>query len=225
LTTFSAKCRLDPWIAFARLQGGDRSAAADWALAVRDHAAEIGKDGWFEVAVTPMWAFPKEPAFRDLAQWLFADSSSPQYLPTSIRREARDVNSVLLTLAAYRDSVLVALAEKDVVGTMNLGPRGPVTVRVGNTSLGYTDSKPGEPLQEHPLRMSDLVAFQLSRIKGFPTFDFNATESERDRAGSETAEFLKIHGADLAVDAPDLAAILDSPAPIFEVKTQVHLKQ
>src|SRR5205823_12587788 len=76
LANASAKCRLNPWLTVARMKAGDSSAAAEWALQVRTSALEIGKTDYFVFDLMPMWMFPHEPAFRDLAYWFFQNPTS-----------------------------------------------------------------------------------------------------------------------------------------------------
>ncbi len=46
------------------------------------------------------------------------------------------------------------------------------------------------------VRVKDMVAWQLSKI-GFPKFQPDWPESERDRAANNIAEFLNLHEKDL----------------------------
>jgi hypothetical protein len=221
LANISAKCRLNPWLTLARMKAGDPGAAAEWALQVRTSAPDIGKTDYFVFDLMPMWMFPHEPAFRDLAYWLFLSPTSPQFLPDAIGRGRLRVDCALLAVSEYRDALATTLRDRAVVGEARINSHAVESFHLGNTWFGFGVSESGS--RDVPLRMADLVAYELSGIEGFPAFQMHWPDAQRDEAHVVIAEFLRVHGPELRAHQQDLAVLLDSTMLEFEVDTSAHL--
>jgi hypothetical protein len=221
LANASATCRLNPWLTLARMKAGDPRAAAEWALQVRTSASEMGKTDHLVFDLMPIWMSPQEPAFRDLAYWLFLNPTSPQFLPDAIRRGKLDANCALLAVPEYRDALATTLHDKAIVGEARINPHAVESFHLGNSWLGFGVSEPES--RDVPLRMADLVAYELSRIEGFPAFEMHWPDAQRDEAHVAIAEFLRVHGPELRAHEQDLAVLLDSTLFGLDVDARAHL--
>ena len=115
------------------------------------------------------------------------------------RRASELVNSTLLINPVFRERVLAGLERTEEIGRAERLPDG--TRRVTGPG-GYQEASAAAGLPAHPpanrsIRMGDFIAWQLSKIEGFPKFDIEWTISEKDAALAAMAGFLRARADDL----------------------------
>jgi hypothetical protein len=188
-------CRADHRVAAARLSVGDAGGAADWAAELRNRATSPSL-GIEELA--PLWMFPDDPVMQQTAEWLFTRPESP--LSPALKHEF--VNSALLKVPAFRRAVASALGDARVVGKATRSADGVLSFTT-TSGWGGLSMEPGhDPRQapagqERPIRLKDLVAWELRSLDGAPEFELDWPETDKDAIISELAEFLKAHEDDL----------------------------
>jgi len=201
-------CRGDGLVTAARMAVGDSNAAAEWAALIRKR---VSKPEFQISELLPIWIFPDDAVMQQTADWLFNQSNSP--LAPSV--EPDDVDSPLLTLRAYRQAVREALNDSSVAGTATRSPEGMLSIA---TKTGRTESlEPGTdprqvpPGQERPVRVKDIVAWQMSDLKGAPEFQPDWPEPDKDQVIPELAGFLQAHESEFRAfpARPEDAACLD----------------
>jgi hypothetical protein len=187
-------CRGDGLVTAARMTVGDSHAAAEWAALIRKR---VFKPAFQISELAPLWMFPDDAVMQQTADWFFNQPNSP--LAPSV--EPDEVDSPLLTLRAYRKAVRAALNDDSVAGTATRSQEGMLSIATkigGMESLEPgTDARQVPPGQERPVRVKDLVAWQLSRLKGAPDFQPDWPEADKDGAIPELAGFLETHESEL----------------------------
>lgn len=187
-------CRSDTYVTAARIELGDVQAASQWAALVRQKGSKYA----FETSgLAPLWMFPTNRVLEELAEWLFAGSESP----LSPRVDFMRIQTPLLTVAAYRRAVSLALRDESVVGSASRSSDGSLGIRFENSVWSWSDGG-GDPRQlqpgEHrPVRVKDIVAWELCRILGFPDFRPDWPAGDKDTAAANIEEFLRLHEKDL----------------------------
>ncbi len=187
-------CRGDGLVTAALISVGDSQAAAEWAALIRKRVVKPG----FEISeLLPMWMFPDDAVMQQTADWLFNQPNAP----LAPSEEPDEVDSPLLTLRAYRQAVRAALNDDSVFGTATRSPGGMLSIATNTRRLESlepgTDPRQVPPGQERPVRVKDMVAWQLSRLKEAPEFHPDWPEPDKNRAIPELAGFLQVHESEL----------------------------
>jgi hypothetical protein len=180
-------CRAQALVTVARLSLGDVSAAADWAAEIRDRP----KFPPLTVEdLSPLWMFPGHPVLELTADWLFARAESP-WFPG---RHFQFVHSPLLSVPSYRRAVMQALQDSGIIGKATRSAEGLLSFSVENGSGGSSESgsdpRQVAPRQEFPVRVMDVVTWQLSRLEGARKFELDWPEQDKNAVISDIAKFL-----------------------------------
>src|SRR5262249_55941742 len=127
----------------ARADAGDKAALADyagWIATTTPAEAEYNAAAWF----APMIAHPKEPAIATAARTLFGSSPWVPLLAKDRAYYMLDlINSDLVHVPAFRDHLLVELANHDKLGTVRMR-KGDIDVQTDGfqQSQGVDDKDP-----------------------------------------------------------------------------------
>ncbi len=187
-------CRSDSLFTVARMSAGDSHAAAEWSELIRKRATQ---PGFLASDLSPLWIFPDNAVMQQTADWLFNRPDAP----LAPNRELSGINSPLLTLQAYRQAVLAALEDNSIVGTATRSPEGMLSVALNNGGAGSaepsSDPRQVPPGQERPVRAKDIVAWELSALRGMPALDPDWPEADKDPIIRDVAAFLELHGSEL----------------------------
>jgi hypothetical protein len=183
-------CRANNLVAIARLSLGVPGAAIDWATELGDHPKfpPLRTD-----ELSPLWMFPADPVLQQTAERLFTRPDSAW----SPELKFDYVNSPLLAIPAFRSAVFSALEDSRVVGKAGRSPDGLLSFSVANGGGGSStpshDPRQAPAGQERPVRVMDLVAWELSSLDGAPEFGLDWPEGDKDASISAIAEFLRTH--------------------------------
>ena len=171
-------------------------------------------------ALKPLLAQPDQPALASAAEWLFTDGKSPwvpllpeargQYTPPFQNLFA----SPLLVVTGFRRGVLAALADKSPLGTVRKIDNRYIERKIKNlqtTRDGPLDLDQVAVGVEHPFRSCDLVAKNLSAVRGCPQCELFWPEARRDEAVAACVAYLKEFGASFTTEAP--RGVYDAPFP------------
>lgn len=186
---------------------------AEWLGSIRPEEAGEGIIYLF----TPMWRYANHPVIAQAAERMFAQAGSP-WLPLidGERRESfyrgKLLETPMLNLKSFRERVLEGLANKTVVGTLrphttSAGDRFDLNVENTYTALivgasnsvsAYfpipaNDQRAARATEPMTIRVCDVYASRLVRLRGAPSFQIYWTEAERDRAISELVTFITEH--------------------------------
>jgi len=154
----------------------------------------------------PLWRAPNDPAAQREAEYLFLNPHSP-WVPFvhdqpgySSDLFEEDLEGPLLLLPAFRQAMLVSLADRTVIKTVTLGGPDP---QEGNYSVGsgLDPFAPATP-QPFPVRRCDLYALHLSHLGGMPAFQYDWPTAKKDAAIAIAAARLRRHGGSFASDLP-----------------------
>lgn len=188
-------CRGNPLMAMARLSLGDSGGGADWAAALPHHP----KFPPLMVAdLAPLWMFPDEPALRPAADWLFGRPDSA-WSPANGYNYA---NGPLLAVPLYRRAVMSALADSKIAGTATRSGEGSLSLELldrdgGGTNEPSHDPRQAPPGEQRPVRIKDLVAWEISDLDGAPEFAPDWPEADKDAAIPQIINFLNEHQGEL----------------------------
>jgi len=183
-------CRANDLFAIARLSLGIPGAAAEWVMALDERPSfpPLRID-----ELSPLWMFPSDPVLQQTAERLFARPDSP-WSPGS---KFADVNSPLLAIPIFRRAVFLALEDSKVAGKAGRTAEGLLTFSTADGGGGGLapshDPRDAPAGAERPLRVMDLVAWELSSLDGAPEFGLDWQEADKDAAISAIAEFLRAH--------------------------------
>src|SRR5262249_35118137 len=148
--------------------------------------------------LAPLWMFPNDAVLQKAAELLFTQADSP----LSPAQKFGLVHTPLLTVPAYRLSVLSALDDAAIMGTATRSPERLLSFRLMNGDGGGSvepahDPRQVPPGQTRPVRVKDLVAAELTAFEGAPKFELDWPESEKDQAAAGITAFLKAHADEL----------------------------
>jgi len=176
-------------------------APREWAAATKgDRVVNLDR-------LLPLWTWPDDEVLRAFARKLFVEPDSPMS-PVGMIMAGHDagslIHSPLLMNEVFRECVLLGLERTEEIGTAERQPSGAVLVETA-TGMIMGSSGP-DPISHLPtgkrsVRVGDYVAWALSQIKGFPSFDIESSPEERNSAIRATAEFLRAHSEDLRAPA------------------------
>lgn len=187
-------CRASELIAIARLSLGVPGAAAGWALELADRpkSRPLRID-----ELSPLWMFPADPTLQQAAEQLFAAPASSW----SPMLKWDQVHSPLLAIPIFRQAVLAALEDSSVVGKASRTQDRRLSFSTANgggeSSTPDNDPRQAPPGQERPIRVMDLVAWELSNLNGAPAFGLDWPNTEKDAAISAIVQFLRAHENEL----------------------------
>ncbi len=196
-----------------RCEANDRAAFneyADWITTLRPEEGE-STSYYF----TPMWRYASHPAMIKAAERMFGQEGS-LWIPLIDANSLRSINiaklleSPMLNVKSFRERVLDGLSDKTVVGVLrprsaSAGDRYDLTVENSFTAVfvgasnatGASIEVPANDLRAahspDPLsiRVCDVYASRLRRLKDAPNFEIYWTEAERDKAVEEFVQFLR----------------------------------
>lgn len=143
-----------------------------------------------------LWIFPADPVLQELSEWLFAHPDSP----LSPHRDFDRIHSPLLTVPAFRRAVMSALQDASAAAWATRYENRMLLVEDKTTAwfaFAPPRDKEVQPGVRTPVRVKDVVAWQLSKIAGFPPFQPDWPESHKDYAAASVARFLLRHGTKL----------------------------
>lgn len=200
-----------------------------WVRTVTRYQAE---ECW-DVCFTPLLRYRNHSATRAAAEWLFNDASSPW--STIIEREkaanpgfhAKPLKGLLLTLPAFRKQVARLLTVKRRGGCVTTIDKQQVEVRTDETWSGPGGKQPAEAPFSPPgttveFRVCDLVAYELSEIRGLPRCELYWPETNRDKAVAACLQFLRKYGERFQADGIRSVEVklplLDRPATPEDVQ-------
>ncbi len=191
----SKSCRANHLFATARLAVGIPGAAAEWAMELPGYP---GFPPLRTDQLSPLWMFPDDPALLQTAERLFAQPDSPW----SPAMKYTDVHSPLLAIPVYRKAVFSALGDSRVVGKAGRTAEGWLSFQVTSGGSGGSfgpsdDPRQAPPGQDRPIRVMDLVAWELSGLDGAPEFGLDWPDRDKDAAISAIAEFLRMHEGEI----------------------------
>ena len=141
-----------------------------------------------------MIAHPKEPAIATAAHTLFTNSWVPLLSKDRSYYMLDLVSSDLVHVPAFRDHLLVELANHDKLGTVRMR-KGDIDVQTDGfqQSQGVDDKDPLLPKEGaiETLRVADQIADSLSSRTGAPKFRRYWPEAARDKAIAAIAAWLR----------------------------------
>jgi len=187
-------------VALARVRGGDTQALNSYVAWLMTGPLPA----WASVqAFEPLWRFPRDPSATAAAARLFG-GSAPSWLPALSDRNSPALGdfleSPLLGMTAFRESFLVALRDKTVVGNLKVNEHGWQSETVAGMR-GYDTSNDAivDPLRPKTpwtlaVRRCDLYAWHLSQLGGLPRFEFYWSQPKRDAAIAQAADRLRRYG-------------------------------
>lgn len=207
------ECQGDRLVVSARMDFGDTEAVAAWARLIKKRVTAIG---FQTLELSPLWMFPANHVLGQVAESLFAHLGSPLAPDKAFDR----INSPLLAVAAYRRAVLSALGNRSALGLVSTTSDGWLSIRAGNSiwsrlSEQWPDAKGLTPGKELPVRVMDMVAFELSDVDGFPLFQPYWPEAAKDRAAAEMADFLRKRGNEMRAYPDMLGDIACFPEQVY----------
>jgi len=181
-----------------RAKLGDPTALPEYAIWAKAHATDDG--GYF----APLLQFPDDPAIHGLAQWLFNDPASP--LKSVAGRMVNQYSAgaspfvQLLVVPAFRDQVVRLLADRSPAGRVTIdGGAEKIELLIDGKVVAVDNAFPrnssdAPPNATNDFRVCDLVARNLSAIRGLPRCELYAPVVERDRAAAECLRIVKQYG-------------------------------
>ena len=187
----------------ARLNAGDKQAAADYADWIRGIDSTKVEAYALLGYLEPIWRFPDDPDLAKSADWLFNDPAStwvPLVGKFGFMEEAL-FKSPLVGVPAFRKQLLIGLADKRRIGTAKLENNGS---GIATFDAGKTSFTPGNPFLNDPtapkttdpiaLRLCDYYAWSLTTLDGTPRFLIYQSEKDRDAVIDACAAFLRHYG-------------------------------
>lgn len=194
----------------ARAKAGDPTAWPDYARLL----ASLKRFPSFDSKLLqPMAEHPDVPEIREATKLL----TTPGSLYDAVGRLRGDpgiagydsiVISPLLALPSLFQAVSKALNDKTVIGASWIDDRGNGWVEANGKSFPSQGVRPlpGDPKppagEKHPLRMADVVAHDLARLKDAPKFQPFWTVAQKDAAIERIQSFLQAHRANVAETVP-----------------------
>lgn len=162
-------------------------------------------DSYVQDAVEPLWRHADHPKIAAAADWLFDDDRSPWYVLREAvsghggLRLARLLDSPLVGLPGMRRQLLRELANRQVLGTVQIKGGRSLSIRMAHahsgTQMRYRDDPRAPPPEtDVEFRVCDYVAWSLSRLEGTPLAELYWPESERDTTIARCAAFLEQWG-------------------------------
>ncbi len=187
-------CRSDSLVAMARMSLGEPHAAAEWATGLRKR---ISSPAFLTAELAPIWMFPDDAAMEQTADWLFKQPNAP--LAPGV--EFHEINSPLLTVRSYRLAVQAALNDSSVAATARRSADGLLWLDIRTRGWGSnepgTDPRQAPPGEVRPVRVKDMVAWELSGLKGAPAFQPDWPVPEKDASIADLVVFLRRHENEL----------------------------
>ncbi|HXH62168.1 MAG TPA: hypothetical protein VNI20_12520 [Fimbriimonadaceae bacterium] len=186
------------FLTVCRLRLEDESAADDYASFLE--RVERGTGFFeFEASFAPLYLFPGNARLQELSRMLFADEASSWHpVHAQMGLSLSEFGTRLLEVPAYRKSVLGLLSDRAVVGKVSfvddrykyeldkhMGAGGPPITRDEAESLQL------KPTGDLPLRVCDVVAYALTRLKGAPTFSPVWPEGKKDASMAKIRAFIE----------------------------------
>ena len=158
----------------------------------------------------PLWRLPNNPAAQKGAEYLFLNPHSP-WVPFVHDQPGygsevfeQDLEGPLLLLPAFRQAMLISLADRTVLRTVTLGGPDPQTdYNVIGNDQDVDPFRPSIP-QAFPIRRCDLYAWHLARLGGMPTFQYDWSIAKKNAAIAEAASRLRRYGANFGSDLPPI---------------------
>lgn len=189
-------------LAGARAAEGDRAALDEYAAWLAPLGPkELGSGSYtLQSVLEPMARFPKDPAMVRLGAAMFAAPRSPwasltRGNPGNFWGLVEIVDSDLVHVPAFRDLVVVSLADRAKLGTLKITTGGGVSVALdngGSMGTGAASDDPPPPAgTTMPVRACDMVAWHLARREHAPRFQLYWPVARRDAAAREAAAWVR----------------------------------
>jgi hypothetical protein len=193
-------------LAMLRARHGDTQGLAEYAQWICN-VQPIILENFAMDALEPFWRFPEDPALRTAAKEMFANTNSPwgtlawllEEKGSSLRTR-QPLASAALIIPEFRLLVVNELTNRMTVGEVVSRGNGSLEVKYPSGAMYYGGRKDADGLEVGKtltFRRCDVVAEQLSTIKGFPSFSLVWPEAKRDEAVAATLKLLKESGARL----------------------------
>lgn len=179
----------------ARKKAGDGKALADYGKWVP--ALDAKKYSGSELKFfAPLWVFPGDPALAEVSRRLFLDPASP-WRPGAAGVNpgwiAGGADTPLVAVPEYRALLLEQLENQLVVGSVELKPEEKGSSEIVRLPWPADESKSAPaPLQD--LRLCDLIADRLTRVRGVPEFTPHWPKDKRDKAIVQISAFVRQYG-------------------------------
>jgi hypothetical protein len=180
----------------ALVRGGDGNALADYTRFLRAlPRAMVGSNTRF--AFEPIWVHHDDPAVVAFTRWAFGDRGSPWLPITGDEQTDELLETPMVQLPAFRDRVLVELADRSRYGEVRVLERGGIAIE-GDGGRQDSVGAPADDLPARgtilPVRRCDYTA-HLLLMRGppgdAPAFRIHWPVARRDRAIGELIAYLR----------------------------------
>jgi hypothetical protein len=225
-------------ITTARVQAGDRSALDEYAVYMRQFDVEHFEGFSAVDCLEPLWSFPDEAPNRSLAEALFLKPAAKwrYFLPKDIFATwSVDVlKSPMLGVAAFRQETLAELSNETLLMKIRLPTDKGNQFDVHNQWIQhFLWDYPTDVLApkdgNYDLRICDVYASGLSRVRGLPWVAWYWPAEKRDAARALMIQRLKQYGPRFAYSTLEIPGDPESSMPaelhVFAAEARMTFKK
>jgi|GEM_PF-495224 len=186
---------------------GEREALKEYADWLRDTPlALLYTGGNLSKWMQPLVDFPEDPNLADAVRWLTTAADSPwagllaEVRQEYVNRSWNPFASSLMSVPAFREGVIAALANQQFVGDLVRTPARASILQGGSermvqqrdaAALEVSEMREGK---SYPFRYCDLLMLRLSELEGCPPIALHWPEAKRDEAVAACIQYLKTYG-------------------------------